>query len=86
MSERVPSNGQEPGIQASDNGHAASDSSGSSLAAMIQDTEALHGTLTEARANLARLITGLRRHRKQSRLLHETLRSIKQLRLTETSE
>ena len=86
MSDRVRSNVQEPGIQASDNGHAASDSPGSSLASLIQDAEALHTTLTEARANLARLITGLRRHRKQSRLLHETLRSIKQLRLTETTE
>lgn len=86
MSDRVPGNGQEPATQPSDNGHAASDSPGSSLAALIQDAEALHTTLTEARSSLARLITGLRRHRKQSRLLHETLRSIKQLRLTETAE
>ena len=86
MSDRLRSNGEESAIQPSDNGHAASDSPGSSLAALIQDAEALHTTLTEARSSLARLITSLRKHRKQSRLLHETLRSIKQLRLTETTE
>ena len=49
-------------------------------------TEALHAALTEARSSLTRLIAGLRRHRKQSRLLNETLRSIRQLKLTETVE
>ncbi len=86
MNDRVQSNGQEPVIQPSDNGHATSDRPGSSLAALIQDAEALHTTLTEARSNLARLITGLRRHRKQSRLLSETLKSLRQLKLTETVE
>jgi hypothetical protein len=86
MSDRVRSNGQDPSIRASDNGHAASDSPGSSLAALIQDAESLHATLSEARSGLARLITGLRRHRKQSRLLNEALKSLRQLKLTETVE
>ncbi|MGO9597325.1 MAG: hypothetical protein ACLP7Q_04825 [Isosphaeraceae bacterium] len=53
---------------------------------MIQDAESLHATLTEARSSLARLIAGLRRHRKQSRLLTETLKSLRQLKLTEAVE
>ena len=86
MSDRVRSNGQDPSIQASDNGHAASESPGSSLATLIQDAEAVHATLSDARSGLARLIAGLRRHRKQSRLLNETLKSLRQLKLTETAE
>jgi hypothetical protein len=86
MSGRVRSNGQDPSIQANDNGHAASESPGSSLAALIQDAESLHATLSEAKSNLTRLITGLRRHRKQSRLMSETLKSLRQLKLTETVE
>ncbi len=86
MSDRVRNNGQDSTIQASDNGHAAGESPGSSLAALIKDAEALHATLSEARSNLARLITGLRRHRKQSRLLSETLKSLRQLKLTENVE
>jgi hypothetical protein len=86
MSNRARTNGHDPSIQASDNGRVASESPGSSLATLIRDAEALHATLTEARSSLARLITGLRRHRKQSRLLNETLRSIRQLKLTETVE
>jgi hypothetical protein len=86
MSDQARRNSQVPSIRASDNGHAASDTPGSSLASLIQDAEALHTTLTEARSNLTRLITGLRRHRKQSRLLTETLKSLRQLKLTETVE
>ncbi len=86
MSDRVRNNGQDTTIQASDNGHAAGESPGSSLAALVKDAEALHATLSEARSSLARLITGLRRHRKQSRLLAETLKSLRQLKLTENVE
>jgi hypothetical protein len=53
---------------------------------MNPDAEALHETLTEARSSTARLITGLRRHRKQSRLLADTLKCLRQLKLTETRE
>jgi hypothetical protein len=53
---------------------------------LIKDAEALHATLSEAKSSLARLVSGLRRHRKQSRLFSETLRSLKQLKLTEVAE
>ena len=86
MSDRAPSNGHESVTRANDNGLATSDSSGPSLAALIQDAKSLQTTLSEVRSSLTRLITGLRRHRKQSRLLHQTIRSIRQLRLTETAE
>ena len=58
---------------------------GTSLAALIQEAEALHASLADARTRTARLIAGLRRQRKQSRLLNETLRSLRQLRLVETA-
>ena len=57
-----------------------------SLAALIQEAEALHAALAEARSRTARLIAGLRRHRKQSRLLGDTLRSLRELKLAEAVE
>ncbi|MGO9598331.1 MAG: hypothetical protein ACLP7Q_10105 [Isosphaeraceae bacterium] len=86
MRDRARNHSHDPSIQATDNGHVASESPGASLATLIRDAESLHATLTEAKSSLARLITGLRRHRKQSRLLNETLRSIRQLKLTESVE
>ena len=85
MSAPIPSNGHESAAPASSNGHPASDNPGTSLATLIQDAEALQVTLTEARASMSRLIAGLRRHRKQSRLVAETLKSLRQLQLTETT-
>jgi hypothetical protein len=79
-------NGHEPAAPANGNGHLASDNNGSSLASLIQDAESLHATLTDARTSIARLIAGLRRHRKQSRLVSETLKSLRELRLTETGD
>jgi hypothetical protein len=55
--------------------------SGTSLAALIQEAESLHASLADARSRTARLIAGLRRQRKQSRLVRETLRSLRELRL-----
>ena len=86
MSDRVRPNGQEPSIQPSDNGHTTSGNPGNGVTTLIKDAEELHATLTEARLSLARLITGLRRHRKQSRLLSETLKSLRHLKLTENVE
>jgi hypothetical protein len=54
---------------------------GTSLAALIQEAESLHATLADARSRTARLIAGLRRQRKQSRLVQETLRSLRDLKL-----
>ena len=85
MSAPIQSNGHESAAPANSNGHPASDNPGTSLATLIQDAEALHATLTDARASMSRLIAGLRRHRKQSRLVSETLKSLRQLQLTETA-
>src|SRR5690606_12452603 len=56
------------------------------LAALIQEAVALHEALADARARTHRLIGALRRHRKQSKLVASTLRSLKQLRLQEAAE
>jgi hypothetical protein len=64
---------------------AGTEPSGTSLAALIQEAEALHSSLADAKTRTARLIAGLRRQRKQSRLLNETLKSLRQLRLVETA-
>ena len=56
-----------------------------SLAALIQEAESLHAALADARCRTARLIAGLRRQRKQNRLLNETLKSLRQLRLVEAA-
>ena len=85
MNSPIQSNGHESTAPANSNAHAASENPGSSLATLIQDAEALHVTLTDARASISRLIAGLRRHRKQSRLVSETLKSLRQLQLTETA-
>ena len=79
-------NGLESAAPANNNGHPVSDNPGTSLATLIQDAEAIHATLTDARTSMARLIAGLRRHRKQSRLVSETLKSLRQLKLTETAD
>ena len=84
MSGPIQSNGHETAAPANSNGHPASENHSTSLVTLIQDAEALHVTLTDARASIARLIAGLRRHRKQSRLVSETLKSLRQLKLTET--
>ena len=64
---------------------AGSEQPGTSLAALIQEAEALHATLADAKSRTARLISGLRRHRKQSRLVNETLKSLRQLRLVDAA-
>ncbi len=86
MSAPIQSNGHESAAPANSKSHPASENPGTSLATLIQNAEALHATLNDARSSIARLIAGLRRHRKQSRLVSETLKSLRQLKLTETVE
>jgi len=86
MNAPIQRNGQESAAPVNSNGHPASENPGTSLSTLIQDAETLHATLTDARAGIARLIAGLRRHRKQSRLVSENLKSLRQLKLTETAE
>ena len=52
-----------------------------SLAALVQEAESLLAALADARSRTARLIAGLRRQRQQSRLVQETLRSLRELKL-----
>ena len=93
---RESSNGHEPAPPAESRdrasarpaetvGTAGTEQPGTSLAALIQEAESLHATLADAKSRTARLIAGLRRHRKQSRLVNETLRSLRQLRLVEAA-
>ncbi len=95
-SETVRRNGHQPARPAETNGHVTArrtettssngtDQPGTTLAVLIQEAEALHATLADAKSRTARLIAGLRRHRKQSRLVNETLKSLRQLRLVESA-
>ncbi len=54
---------------------------GTNLAALLEEAESLHAALADAKSRTARLIAGLRRQRKQSRLVSETLRSLRELKL-----
>jgi hypothetical protein len=91
-----PRNGQEPTMPASDgnrrparpvgSGQAATaEPPGANLAALIQEAESLHAALADMKTRSARLVAGLRRQRKQTRLLNETLKSLRQLRLVEAA-
>jgi hypothetical protein len=51
----------------------------------MQEAESLHAALADAKSRTARLIAGLRRQRKQSRLVNETLKSLRQLRLQDVA-
>jgi hypothetical protein len=60
--------------------------SGTGLAALIQEAVALHEALGDTRIRTQRLIAGLRRQRKQARLLSGALEALKQLKLQEVAE
>ena len=54
--------------------------------ALIQEAEALHQALADAKARTHRLIGALRRERKRSRLVQSTLATLRQIRLQEAVE
>jgi hypothetical protein len=60
---------------------AGTEQPGIGLAVLIQEAEGLHAALADAKSRTARLIAGLRRQRKQSRLVSETLKSLRELKL-----
>jgi hypothetical protein len=62
-------------------GQARGENVRANLPELIKEAEALHTALAEARSRTARLITGLRRYRKQSRLVSDTLKSLRDLKL-----
>ena len=93
---RESRNGHEPAPATEGRNHAATrpaeavstagtEQPGTSLAALMQEAESLHAALADAKSRTARLIAGLRRHRKQSRLVNETLKSLRQLKLVEAA-
>ena len=96
MTVRAPRNGHEP-VPAAETritaperpaetaSAAATEKPGTSLAALIQEAESLHAALADAKSRTARLVAGLRRQRKQSRLVNETLKSLRELKLVESA-
>ena len=93
---RESRNGHEPAPATEDRNHAVARSAeavstagneqpGTSLAVLMQEAESLHAALADAKSRTARLIAGLRRQRKQSRLVNETLKSLRQLKLVEAA-
>jgi hypothetical protein len=86
MSEPARRNGHTQDAHPGSNGEASNDAPGSNLASLIREAEALHTTLMDARSSVAHLIAGLRRHREQSKALSDTLKSLRQLKLTDVPE
>jgi len=55
------------------------------VASALEEAEALHRALADARSRTGRLVAALRRDRRRSRLVASTLRSIEELRLQEVA-
>jgi hypothetical protein len=55
------------------------------LAALIQEAEALHEAMADAKARAGRLTVALRRYRRRERLVSNTLASLKALKLQEVA-
>ncbi|WP_337174677.1 hypothetical protein [Paludisphaera sp.] len=55
------------------------------VASALEEAEALHRALADARSRTGRLVAALRRDRRRSRLVASTLRSIQELRLQEVA-
>jgi hypothetical protein len=51
------------------------------IAELISEAEALRTDMVDASARLARLLSGLKQHRRQSRAVQAAMQSLKQLRL-----
>jgi hypothetical protein len=67
-------------------GHAAPDGGNpTNLATLIQEAEALHETLADARARAGRLTAALRRLRRRERLVNSTLATLKALKLQDVA-
>jgi hypothetical protein len=56
------------------------------LAALMTEAEALHSALGDARGRTARLIAGLRRYRRRSRLMEGTLKALQELKLQDVAQ
>jgi hypothetical protein len=54
---------------------------GPSIAELITEAEALRNVLLDATSRLARVLAGLKQHRRQSRAMQAAMHSLKQLQL-----
>jgi hypothetical protein len=86
MNEPARRNGQAQKARPESNDQASTDSPGSNLDSLIHEAEALQTTLVDARSSPALLIAGLRKHLRPSRILSDTLRSLRQLKQTDVPE
>jgi len=76
------SNDHLPQRGASDNGHATDEghaTNGNGLGALIAEAQSLRVALHDAYSRSARLVSALKRQKKQSRLMASTLASLRQL-------
>ena len=92
MSERTDRDGNRPadddptgGTDRGSDTAAPGQGGGNGLAALIEEAEALHAALGEAKARAGRLTVALRRHRKRERLVDSTLASLRALKLEEVA-
>jgi hypothetical protein len=87
LSERIRATKNDPAVNGAANGHADPENTGATkLAGLIQEAEALHEQLADAKARAARLIVALRRQRKRERLVASTLATLKELKLQDVAE
>jgi hypothetical protein len=86
MNEPARRNSQAQKARPERNDQASTDSPGSNLGSLVHEAEVLHTTLMDATSSVALLIAGLRRHLKPSRILSDTLKSLRQLKLTDVPE
>jgi hypothetical protein len=87
LSERTRPTKNDPSVNGAANDHATTENTGATgLVALIQEAEALHEQLADAKGRTARLIVALRRHRKRERLVASTLATLKELRLQDVAE
>jgi hypothetical protein len=86
MNEPARRNGQAQKARRESNDQASADSPGSNLGSLIHEAETLHTTLMDARSSVAVLIAGMRRHLRPSRILTDTVKSLRQLELTDVPE
>ena len=84
-SENTRPSGRESTSNGVTNDHAIPEVAPTGLAALIQDAEALHKALAATKAQTARLVVALRKHRRRERLVASTLASLKQLKLQEVT-
>jgi hypothetical protein len=86
VSERTTPAGPGATTNGASNGHATPEGiAATGLAALIQEAEALHEALADAKARASRLTVALRRYRRRERLVSTTLASLKALKLQDVA-